>query len=267
MAQITNSTTTKDWFKRMSGLNYIPKAGEGDTFEKVKIAVLDTGVDPDDAASVYVDGYRDFVSGNDSIKCDNTGHGTTSVNLIFHMCESASVHVIRIFESDEANENTQELAVQVLDWCIQEQLDVLCLACGFVDSSQELYDKFHEASGKMLILAAPTNESNAGEIAYPAKYDDDVLCIFSTDEAWAGTTSTFAILGEDIKTMSGEVRSGTSFSTAIAAGLVGRLLEFSRHRDCKGLIKNASMLKVKYGMTKVLMSMAMTDSEFQCLKP
>ncbi|KAK8023290.1 hypothetical protein PG991_006529 [Apiospora marii] len=277
MAQITNSTSTKDWFKRVARLNHILKANEADNYEKVKIAVLDTGIDPCDSSSVYVDGYRDFVSGNDSVKCDQTGHGTTSVNLIFDMCESAEVHVLRIFETDSANDNTQELAIQALDWCIKERMDVVCMACGFTESSQHLFDKVHEASGKMLILAAPTNESNAGEIAYPARYDDDVMCIFSTDGAVTKSQRlnpsnglgkyNFAILGEDIMTMSGDVRSGTSFSTAIAAGLAARLLEFSRHSDCQGLIYNASMLKLKYGMTKALMAMAIPDSEFLCLKP
>ncbi|KAK6821142.1 subtilisin-like protein [Apiospora arundinis] len=276
-ARSTNSKSTRDWFKRMASLNHILKAKDGDVYDKVKIAVLDTGVDPCDAASVYIDGYRDFVSGNDSVKCDNTGHGTTSVNLIFDMFDSASVHVIRIFEMDVANENTHDIAIQALDWCIKEQMDVVCLACGFSDSSQCLFEKVHEASGKMLLLAAPTNESNAGEIAYPARYDD-VLCMFSTD---GGVTKSqqlnpskglgmynFAILGECIKTMSGEERSGTSFSTAIAAGLVGRLLEFSRHSDCNShLKKRSSMLKVKYGMTKALMAMAVKDSGFHCLKP
>ncbi|KAK8103237.1 hypothetical protein PG984_016383 [Apiospora sp. TS-2023a] len=277
MAQITNSTSTKDWFKRMASVNYILDANPGDVFDKVKIAVLDTGVDPNDVVSVYINGYKDFVSGNDNIKCDNTGHGTTSVNIIYDMCASAEVYVLRIFETDVADESTQGLAVQALDWCIKEQMDVVCMACGFADSTQSLFDKIHEASGKMLILAAPTNESNAGEIAYPARYDDAVMCIFSTDGAVTKSQRlnpsnglgkhNFAILGEDIMTMSGEVRSGTSFSTAIAAGLVGRLLEFSRHSDCKGRIYNASMLKFKYGMTKALMSMAVEDSVFNCLKP
>ncbi|KAK8068573.1 hypothetical protein PG996_007685 [Apiospora saccharicola] len=277
MAQITNSTSTKDWFKRMASVNYILDANPGDVFDKVKIAVLDTGVDPNDVVSVYINGYKDFVSGNDNRKCDNTGHGTTSVNLIYDMCASAEVYVLRIFETDVANDNTQELAVQALDWCIKEKMDVVCMACGFTDSTQSLFDKIHEASGKMLILAAPTNESNAGEIAYPARYDDAVMCIFSTDGAVTRSQrlnpskghgkDNFAILGEDIMTMSGEVRSGTSFSTAIAAGLVARVLEFSRHSDCKGLIYNASMLKFKYGMAEALNSMAVEDSGFNCLKP
>ena len=109
----TTSPTTKDWFKRMDSLNYILKAIDGDFYQKPKIAVLDTGVSPLDAAAAYISGYKDFVHGDDSVKCDNTGHGTTSVNLIFDMCESAEVYAVRIFETDEANDNTRELAIQV----------------------------------------------------------------------------------------------------------------------------------------------------------
>lgn len=151
------------------------------------------------------------------------------------------------------------------------------MACGFNEFNQGLFERIHEASGKMLIFAAPTNESNAGEIAYPARYDSEVFCMFSTNGAVTNsqrlnpTTGlglyNFAILGEDIKTSSGEEKSGTSFSAAIAAGLTGRLLEFSRHHDCQGRIKNASLMKVKHGMAKILEAMTMKDGHFNCLKP
>ena len=152
------------------------------------------------------------------------------------------------------------------------------MACGFQGFDQELYDRIHDASGKMLIFAAPTNESNVSEIAYPARHHAEVFCTFSTD----GCINTsrrlnptigvegynFAILGENIKTFSGEEKSGTSFSTAIAAGLAARLLDFSKHRDCQGkLSRHASMMKIKYGMSKVLCAMSIADAGFQCLKP
>ncbi|EHK17752.1 uncharacterized protein TRIVIDRAFT_66654 [Trichoderma virens Gv29-8] len=273
----TSSTSTESWFKRIDSFNYLFKAKDDDEYNKVKIAVLDTGVDPTDAAAAYIAGYRDFVSGDDSIKCDNTGHGTTLVNLIFDMCDMASVHVARIFDTDEANDNTQTLAIKAIDWCITQNMDVICMACGFNEYNEELYKKIHEASGKMLIFAAPTNEANVGGIAYPAQFDSHVFCMFSTDGAVTNSRrlnptsregyTNFAILGEDIKTLRGEEKSGTSFSTAIATGLAGRLLEFSRHSDCQGRLKNASMMKVKDGMAKILKAMAVKDGHFNCLKP
>lgn len=97
----------------MDSLNYILEAADGDVYDKVRIAVLDTGVDPQDSAAEYIAGYKDFVSGNDSIKCDRTGHGTTSINLIFDMCAAADVYALRIFETDQANDRTRVIAVQV----------------------------------------------------------------------------------------------------------------------------------------------------------
>lgn len=135
----------------------------------------------------------------------------------------------------------------------------------------------HRASGKLLVFAAPTNEGNVGEIAYPARHHDEVFCIFSSSGAGISSSGinptergggyNFAILGEDINTLGGERKSGTSFSTAIAAGLAGRLLDFSRQAKCKNRIQDAAMMKSKYGMTKILLAMSALDGIFRCLNP
>lgn len=151
------------------------------------------------------------------------------------------------------------------------------MACGFYDFDQKLYEKIHQASGKMLIFAAPTNESNAGEVAFPAKHEAEVFGMYSTNGAVTSSKHlnpteglgqhNFAILGEDIVTHSGKVVSGTSLATATAAGLAGRMLEFSRHSDCRDKIRKAYQMAVKHGMTKVLLGMAVRDADFYCLKP
>lgn len=107
------SVSTKDWFERMRSLNDILKDDSNGTFAKVKIAVIDTGVDANDAAALYVSGYHDFVDEDHNFKRDNTGHGTTSVNLIFEMCETAEVYALRVFETDEADDRTRGLAIKV----------------------------------------------------------------------------------------------------------------------------------------------------------
>lgn len=154
-------------------------------------------------------------------------------------------------------------------------MDIICMTCGFYQSDRELFGKIHEASGNMLIFAAPTNDSNAGDIAYPAQHDAEVFGIFSTNGAITSSQHlnpskgpgqyNFAILGEDIMTYTGKEVSGTSLATALAAGLAGQLLEVSRHRDCR--IRNGSTMSLKHGMTKVLMAMAVPNSNFYCLKP
>ncbi|KAL8366654.1 hypothetical protein RB595_010493 [Gaeumannomyces hyphopodioides] len=281
MAQITNSRTTEDWFSRMRSLIHILKARDEDedTYEKVKIAVLDTGVHPNHVEADYIKGYKDFVSGEDGVKRDNTGHGTTSIRLILDMCESADVYALRIFERDTAAKETQHLAVEALDWCIANSMDVVCMACGFFDDDATLYHKIQEASCKMLLIAAPTNEGNRHNILYPAAYGDFVLPMFATDgnikksdlnPSKGPGRYNFAILGEDIKNVHDEVNSGTSYSTAIAAGFAARLLDFSRHSDTKVKFGDkAQKLKSRHGFMGVLVSMALRtiDGPFHCVRP
>lgn len=151
------------------------------------------------------------------------------------------------------------------------------MAFGFTQFHKGLHDLVKQAFSKnILIFAAPTNEGNAGEINYPAKHGAYVFCMFSTTVGVRSSTlnptespasKSFAILGEDIKTCRDETESGTSFSTAIAAGLAGRLMDFARYPDCKEMIEHQDLMESKNGMSKVFEAMEMKDGAFRCLKP
>ena len=171
---------------------------------------------------------------------------------------------------------------QGLDWCIKNDIDIVCMACGFYEDEDELLlRKVQEASRKMLIFAAPTNEGNAEEIAYPARYHGEVFCMFSSNglvKKSVGLNPSkglglfdLAILGEHIKTYPGDkISSGTSFSTAIAAGFAARLLDFSRHKDVGTILGGkAEKLKKKRNMTGVFLSIAhgSYDRPYHCIKP
>lgn len=153
------------------------------------------------------------------------------------------------------------------------------MACGFFEEDATLYNKVREASCTMLLIAAPTNEGNKHNILYPAAYEDVVLPMFATDgnvkksdlnPSKGPGSYNFAILGEDIKNVHNEVNSGTSYSTAIAAGFAARLLDFSRHSDTEVEFGDkAQKLKSKRGFMGVLVSMAVwtIDDPFHCVRP
>ncbi|KAK1831858.1 hypothetical protein QBC39DRAFT_306110 [Podospora conica] len=281
MAQLTNSRTTEDWFTRMRSLVHILKAPDEDEdkYKKVKIAVLDTGVHPDHPETRYIEGYQDFVTGNHDVRCDNTGHGTTLVGLIFEMCDSADVYALRILEDDTATEKTPQRAVLALDWCIANNIDIVCMAWGLTNDDAKLYHKVRDASCKMLLIAAPTNEGNQHSILYPAAYEEFVLPMFATNGHVKNSglnpskgpgRNNFAILGEDIKNCHDKVGSGTSYSTAIAAALAARLLDFSRHSDTKSIFGDkAEKLKRKKEFKRVLSSIAVQsrDGSFRYIRP
>lgn len=79
----------------------------------MRVAVIDTGIDGKDPYANHIQGYRDFVSGDDNRNQDNTGHGTNSVKLIYKVYHEAEVYVARVFEYDEANDDTQDLMLKV----------------------------------------------------------------------------------------------------------------------------------------------------------
>ncbi|ETS77445.1 hypothetical protein PFICI_11319 [Pestalotiopsis fici W106-1] len=264
------------WFERMNSLNYILGRAPNESYEKVRIAVLDTGVEPRNAVADYLAGYKDFVCKGDK-KQDESGHGTTTLELIFNMCGPADVYALRVFKADEADKGTRKLTIEAIKWCIDNNIDVICMACGFYGFDQALYDVIKEASRKLLIFAAPTNVGNAGEITYPAKHHQDVFCMLSTtadvrlsqlNPTPSSLRGSFAIIGENIRTPDGGENSGTSLSTAIAAGLAGRLLDFARHHACQGAIGDLMpRMQLKDGMSKIFEAMSIRDGIFLCLKP
>jgi hypothetical protein len=61
-------------------------------------------------------GYKDFVNNNDAVKQEKTGHGTNSVKLMFKVYAEAEFYVARVFESNQANDDTQDLMLKVIHW-------------------------------------------------------------------------------------------------------------------------------------------------------
>ena len=116
-------------------------------------------------------------------------------------------------------------------------------------------------------------------VAYPARIKDQVFCIFSSNGANKATTDNtpeprktadnFPLLGEDIDmhASDGNPVSGTSMATALAAGFVARLLDFSLHPDSQDAGVDVKKLHTKPGMTAVLHKISCSDEKFQCITP
>ncbi|KAK6208526.1 hypothetical protein QIS74_12044 [Colletotrichum tabaci] len=182
---------------------------------------------------------------------------------------------VKNLEDDEIRQALYPLA---LDWCMNNNIDIVCMACGFFTHDNDLEDKIQEASRKMLILAAPTNSGNRQDITYPSRHDAFVVPMFATDgnvkksglnPSQGPGKYNFAILGEDIKDFRGEVKSGTSYATAIATGLLARLLDFSRHNEMVEMREKAQKMKDMKNAMAVLYSMTRgtKDDPFYCIRP
>lgn len=80
-----------------------------------KIAILDTGVTIK-YHGIYkssIHGYKDFVSKLDDSPQDGTGHGTKALRLLLKLYEDAEVYVGRVFQRQDADDDTERLMAEV----------------------------------------------------------------------------------------------------------------------------------------------------------
>ncbi|KAK5655318.1 hypothetical protein OQA88_5885 [Cercophora sp. LCS_1] len=239
---------SENWFDKMDQLNVLlrPTARERDPkYEnnRVKIAVLDTGIVPDlwcrDEGS-----YRDFVDGQDQHPQDGPGHGTNTVRLLYKVFENPVIYVARVFERQEADESTPARVAGAVGWARENEVDIIVMALGFSSSDDGIKRQVLGATGDgILVFAGAGNCAGHDKVAFPANLIS-VMCIFATDPANKNSrelnppprrrAANFAILGDGVQ-LDGEevILRGTSIAAAIAAGVAGSLLDFSRQPICR----------------------------------
>jgi hypothetical protein len=102
-ANFARSHTADKWFKELQQCKKFVKTCKaaskeiGQGYCRVRIAVLDTGLDP-----AYRHRVKDYMGFTDASKgCeaeDLSGHGTFVVDLLLQVCPSAEVYVARILD-------------------------------------------------------------------------------------------------------------------------------------------------------------------------
>lgn len=210
-----SSFSSEDWFSELDKLNFAlrakPRERDSDTYQPVKIAILNTGVSADYADSVK--GYRDFVSRHDDGDCqDNIGHGT--IRLIQQVYNIAEIYIRRVFESPQATDKTAILMTEAIRHAKSTwKVDIMVISSGFWSEDREMEKAIDEArNANILIFAAASNYGNAVRIAFPGSLyiNLKLLCMFSTNpnvraisnfnpSALSKARYNFAILGENIR--------------------------------------------------------------------
>ncbi|KAL6692070.1 hypothetical protein J3F84DRAFT_397291 [Trichoderma pleuroticola] len=220
---------------------------DSSTLPKVKIAILDTGIDiqhPNIDARLENIGDRynwliDDETANVRVATDMSGHGTFAASLILDYAPDAQLFVAKIAEEAPSKASVIAKAINyaVSTW----EVDIISMSFGFptcnMDDYHELEDALANAHAKrVLLFAAASNSGGKLGRAYPAR-DQNVIAIHSTDTY--GNRSVFsptalshdinlATVGEAIDPRLLDAKSGTSFATAIAAGTAAFLLLYAK---------------------------------------
>ncbi len=209
--------------------------------EGVKIALLDSGIDPDhpDLRVNYRGGY-DFVN-LDPEPWDDNGHGTEVAGVLaaaedgfglVGVAPQAELYAVKVLGGNAHGAISD--VVKGLEWAIQHGMDVVNMSLGTPEDSQALREAVRAAWAAGLVLIAPAGNESSGAVLFPAAYPE-VIAVSATTKADRlapfsnfGPEVDLAAPGEEIPTTypGGRYRlaSGTSFAAPHVAGAAALLI-------------------------------------------
>jgi subtilisin family serine protease len=179
-------------------------------FKPVRIAILDSGFDPENPLLMTEDQRIDpriksaqsFIHETEIHDFrDEIGHGTHALGLLLQVATCAEIYIARIADRETLNRNTYDdiakvwriacqqtgfvlmsLRVQAINHVVSEwKVDIISMSFGIREYNEPMKTAISNAlhSQTLLFAAASNDGANLGR-AFPAKYPS-VFCIHSTD--------------------------------------------------------------------------------------
>ena len=237
------SVTNLNWNYHM--IHAIHAVSERKQAEKVKVAIIDSGVNYSDDINVYE--RKNFIPGEEELSVlyeDFSGHGTSVAGIIAAKDNqegitgiNSNVELYSARVLDSRNKAPIHLVVQAIEWAVEKKVNIINLSFTTSRDSKELRDAVERAYDAGILLIAST--ANKGKAEYPAAYDC-VMAVGSVDSN--GNVSTFSSSNNQIEiTAPGEkilstdvfdtlsVHSGTSLAAAHVTGVASLLWEKDIH--------------------------------------
>ena len=231
-----------EWNLKMinaKGGNKVGKKHKAKRNQKVKVAIIDSGVDYSE--DIDVAKRKNFIPGEDEVSIlyeDGSGHGTSVAGII--AAKDNDLGITGINENVELysakvldNKNVAPLSriIEAINWAIEEKVNIINMSFGTTANSQALYNAIKKAddAGILLIASAGNNET----VEYPAKYEE-VVAVGSinaegelSEQSASGDELEVVAPGEQILSTSAfdgvMACSGTSMSAPHVAGVASIL--------------------------------------------
>lgn len=172
--------------------------------EKVKVALMDSGV----SATEYIDVYKriNLIPEQENVEAlfdDVSGHGTGMASIIAGndikgikgIAPNVELYSIKVL--DENNEAPVSRIIQGIYKCIEEKVDIINMSFGTVNKSEALEKAIKAAkdAGILMIASAGNRGDSDRAIEYPAAYDD-VLAVGATNSS--AIVSSISSVGDEL---------------------------------------------------------------------
>jgi subtilisin family serine protease len=228
------------------GTNAVQWLGGAEVSERwgkgVKIAILDTGVDPNTPVAARLAGVIDATGG---AKSNDTGHGTAIATLLLGeegrvtgIAPEADVLSVQVVTEDGYGDSFS--LARGLIAAVDQGARVLSISLGSFGDSMVVRNaiEYVQARGAVIVAAAGNEGTNA--VAFPARYDG-VIAVTATDAN--GTVPYFGNRGMEVDVAapgvgiitrwdaeSGILFSGTSAAVPFVSGAIAGLLSREPYR-------------------------------------
>ncbi|KIL38610.1 peptidase S8 [Gordoniibacillus kamchatkensis] len=257
--------------RRLASLPYIPwgvnqvrapQAWHKATGGGVRIGVIDTGIDPTHPDLRHCIGRGINLVNRSLLPIDDNGHGThiagtiagsgITPNGVVGVAPRATIHAVKAF--DHAGSAYVSDIIAGIDWCVQNDLDIINMSFGMktYNKSLELAVENAYRAGKV-IVASSGNDGKRAFVDYPARFPQ-VISVGAT--TMAGKIAPFTNRGRRIDVFApGEAiysawlngkyhqLSGTSMATSHVSGIIALLLSAQpnlKPLQIKELLKRAA---------------------------
>ncbi|EEU35604.1 uncharacterized protein NECHADRAFT_86785 [Fusarium vanettenii 77-13-4] len=271
------------------------KDSAANEIDPIKVAIIDSGVDLDDpvirARSCQIGDKRNWTSDQPDACADDCGHGTHVTRLILEAAPAVKVYVAKVTERKKLDSKVSGRIRQAIEWATGVwEVDIISLSFamdGEDETIRATLDKVlnppRHITKNVIVIAAASNWGGNRHIGFPACYED-IICVHSTDGYGnPSKTNPTARKGKDFSTLGMSIKSsfkgkgkdkrrsevyisGTSYATAIGAGITANILDFAR-RDPKLRDEEKWWLFSSCGMSCVLRSMSEERGGYRYVMP